>query len=292
MVLACPVCGRSLENGARAVSCPACGFRVWRCVAGRVLSDELIEELLARGRTDVISGFRSRSGRPFSAALVLDGGRVAFRFPEKAGDEFPGAVRVRVHSLRSGSVWVGMSGLLRREFAVDFGLVPAHLAQCLGVIAAAKLLLHCLEAASRVALAVSAEDKRFTEYALREKVPARREVRAALEHMWGVLGRFARWEIRHEPGRGQRLQGGPACSRFPRGVFPWLQAQVVCRAGSLFVALPDCPAVRAQFRASLRTARPEGEGFSLPFAAEPAVRAWLRAVTAPAGGPRIGSRRG
>lgn len=291
-MLACPLCGHTLEGGTRAVSCPACGFRVWREVAGRVLSDDLIEELLVRGHTGVISDFRGRSGRPFSAVLVLEGRRVRLQFPEKSQGETPAVARVRVESLRSGSVWVDLTGAFHRRFPVDFGLVPTHLAQCFGVIAAAKFLLHHLQTPSRVNLVVSAGDRRFVQYALRERTPADAEVRAAVEHMWGVLARFSRWEIRYEPGRERSLEGGPVSLRFPRGIFPWLRAEVLPRDDSLYVALPDCPAARAQFRASLRTARPEGDGFSLPLAAEPAVRAWLRAVAAPAGGPQAGSRCG
>lgn len=190
-------------------------------------------------------------------------------------------VRVRVESVSPGSVRIFITGAdLLRALSADFGLVPVRLAECLGVIAAAKVVLH-ERAGNQVELAVSANDRDFVRYALRERVPARAEVRAAVQHMWAVLSRFARWELRHEPRKRRVLEGGPQAG-FPRGLFPWLNACVAGDGERLLVTLPDCPAVRAQFLASLRTARQEGELFVLPASAEKALKAWLAAVRSPA----------
>ncbi|MGC2352739.1 MAG: topoisomerase C-terminal repeat-containing protein [Candidatus Udaeobacter sp.] len=36
------------------------------------------------GKTDLLDGFISKRGRPFSAYLKLEDGKVGFEFPEKA----------------------------------------------------------------------------------------------------------------------------------------------------------------------------------------------------------------
>ena len=41
------------------------------------------QKLLTTGKTDLLEGFISKRGRPFSAFLKLEDGKVAFEFPEK-----------------------------------------------------------------------------------------------------------------------------------------------------------------------------------------------------------------
>ena len=42
-----------------------------------------IGQLMATGRTEVLEGFRGRSGRPFKASLVVGSdGKAAFNFPD------------------------------------------------------------------------------------------------------------------------------------------------------------------------------------------------------------------
>jgi DNA topoisomerase III len=59
---------------------------IWKRVAGRTLTPELARQLLEAGRTkDVVSGFRSKAGKPFRARLVLNSeGKVEFDFPAPA----------------------------------------------------------------------------------------------------------------------------------------------------------------------------------------------------------------
>ncbi|MEW6048242.1 MAG: hypothetical protein AB1609_17495, partial [Bacillota bacterium] len=159
-------------------------------------------------------------------------------------------VKVQVESASPGSVGIFVSGAVTRALHADFGLVPVRLAECLGVIAAAKLVLHELKPGVQASLEISANDPDFVRYALRERVPARAEVRDAVRHMWATLDRFARWEIRHERRRKRVLEGGSQAA-FPRGLFPWLNPCVAGDGERLPVTLPDCPAVRAQFLASL-----------------------------------------
>jgi DNA topoisomerase-3 len=61
-----------------------CGLVVFRNVSEKQLSDKQVTDLLAKGKTDIIKGFKSKAGKPFDAALKFDENyRVVFDFPEK-----------------------------------------------------------------------------------------------------------------------------------------------------------------------------------------------------------------
>jgi DNA topoisomerase-3 len=91
----CPRCGAEtgevIRENSRAYGCtswksreePGCGFVIWKRVAGRTLTPELARQLIEEGRTrDVLTGFRSRNGKPFRARLVLNSeGKTEFEFP-------------------------------------------------------------------------------------------------------------------------------------------------------------------------------------------------------------------
>jgi len=93
----CPRCGAEtgeiIKENSKAYGCTSwknreetgCGFVIWKRVAGRTLTPEIARQLLEEGRTkEVISGFRSRAGKPFRARLVLNGeGKVEFDFPAR-----------------------------------------------------------------------------------------------------------------------------------------------------------------------------------------------------------------
>jgi DNA topoisomerase III len=94
----CPRCGAEtgeiIKENSKAYGCtswksreePGCGFVIWKRVAGRTITPELARQLLEEGRTkEVVSGFKSRAGKPFRARLVLnDEGKVEFDFPARA----------------------------------------------------------------------------------------------------------------------------------------------------------------------------------------------------------------
>ena len=93
----CPRCGAEtgeiIKENSKAYGCTSwksreetgCGFVIWKRVAGRTLTPEIARQLLEEGRTkEVISGFRSRAGKPFRARLVLnEDGKVEFDFPAR-----------------------------------------------------------------------------------------------------------------------------------------------------------------------------------------------------------------
>ena len=91
----CPRCGAEtgeiIRENSRAYGCtswksreePGCGFVIWKRVAGRTLTPEVARQLIEEGKTrEVLSGFRSKAGKPFRARLVLTSeGKTEFEFP-------------------------------------------------------------------------------------------------------------------------------------------------------------------------------------------------------------------
>ena len=81
--------GEIIRENAKAYGCtswksreePGCGFVIWKRVAGRTLTPEVARQLLEAAKTrEVLSGFRSRAGRPFRARLVMDKDGTEFEF--------------------------------------------------------------------------------------------------------------------------------------------------------------------------------------------------------------------
>ena len=86
---ACPKCGTgTMQFYGKVVRCdnPDCALPVFRQIAGRTLTDTEMTGLLAKGRTGVLSGFKSKQGKPFSAAVAFDADfNTKFIFPEAKG---------------------------------------------------------------------------------------------------------------------------------------------------------------------------------------------------------------
>jgi len=57
-----------------------CKFSINRSIAGKKLTEKNIKDLLEKGRTTKIKGFKSKSGKTFEAALVIKEGKVFFEF--------------------------------------------------------------------------------------------------------------------------------------------------------------------------------------------------------------------
>src|SRR5438067_10338927 len=60
-----------------------CKFKLSKTILGREIPKEQAQKLLTTGKTDLLEGFISKRGRPFSAYLKLEDGKVGFEFPEK-----------------------------------------------------------------------------------------------------------------------------------------------------------------------------------------------------------------
>lgn len=80
----CPKCGaRPLKEEYRVYKCPSCDYVLWKTVAGRQLDPDELKTLFTTGRVGPLDGFRSKEGRPFSAAMKMGPeGRPEFDFPE------------------------------------------------------------------------------------------------------------------------------------------------------------------------------------------------------------------
>ena len=75
---ACPKCGAPVVETKKAYGCSAwkksgCDFAIWKQVSGKRLSVSQAKQLLTRGRTAQMKGFKSKAGKPYAAALKLDG---------------------------------------------------------------------------------------------------------------------------------------------------------------------------------------------------------------------------
>ena len=86
---ACPKCGAPVVETKKSYGCSAwkagCKFAVWKTVAGKRVSEAQAKQLLKEGKTGQLKGFKSKAGKPFSAALALDGDhRVRLDFEERS----------------------------------------------------------------------------------------------------------------------------------------------------------------------------------------------------------------
>jgi DNA topoisomerase III len=81
---ACPLCQSEVVEQEKSYACRGraggCRFAIWKTIAGKRIGVRTVQALLCEGRSPVLKGFRSKSGRPFEARLKLDGGEVRFDF--------------------------------------------------------------------------------------------------------------------------------------------------------------------------------------------------------------------
>ena len=87
---ACPHCGGAVHEWAMRYACvnatgeePACRFALQKLWCGREITRDEVGQMIATGRTAVLEGFRSKSGRPFKARIVVGpDGKAGFEFPD------------------------------------------------------------------------------------------------------------------------------------------------------------------------------------------------------------------
>lgn len=72
----CPKCGRPVKENRKAYGCSGykdgCDFVIWKTIAGKQITLGIAKVLLLKGRTGKLRGFKSKSGKEFSAILKLD----------------------------------------------------------------------------------------------------------------------------------------------------------------------------------------------------------------------------
>ena len=80
--LPCPLCGANVRKLKWGWGCTGysagCKFSISGVIAQKTLTDKQAETLILKGHTNKINGFTKKDGKKFSAALVLDGGKVTF----------------------------------------------------------------------------------------------------------------------------------------------------------------------------------------------------------------------
>ena len=104
---ACPLCGSEVVEQPRSYGCSrwrdGCKFAIWKEIAGKAISPSTARALLRRGRSPLLKGFRSRSGRTFEARLKLEEGAVRFDFSsEDPAPRGPDPERNPPHSPAAG----------------------------------------------------------------------------------------------------------------------------------------------------------------------------------------------
>ena len=87
----CPICGGKVFATDANYVCEKsqadkkpCKFKVGKVILQQPVEPDQLKKLADTGRTDVLKGFISKSGRPFPAYLVLDDqNKVTFEFPPR-----------------------------------------------------------------------------------------------------------------------------------------------------------------------------------------------------------------
>ena len=85
----CPLCGGDVRRSNTFYGCAnykekGCKFSVNTFICGKMIPVAQIRKLLCEDKTDVMDGFVSpRSGKSFSAFLVLKNGKAVFEFPPR-----------------------------------------------------------------------------------------------------------------------------------------------------------------------------------------------------------------
>jgi DNA topoisomerase-3 len=81
----CPLCGRDVVDYPKSYGCAGyrdgCKFAIWKEVAKKKITAKQAGDLLVKGRTEELKGFKSKAGKDFQAILVLaTDGKVVFEF--------------------------------------------------------------------------------------------------------------------------------------------------------------------------------------------------------------------
>lgn len=82
----CPICGEPISVKSWGYGCSGwkngCKFSIGH-ICGKKLTENQVKLLLSTGKTSLIRGFTSKSGKKFDAYLTWDGSKVGFEFPKR-----------------------------------------------------------------------------------------------------------------------------------------------------------------------------------------------------------------
>ena len=82
----CPQCGSDVVEQTKSFSCSkwktGCSFTIWKKMSGKRISGRTARTLLRDGKTSLLKGFKSKSGKPFNARLQITDGTVKMDFDD------------------------------------------------------------------------------------------------------------------------------------------------------------------------------------------------------------------
>lgn len=79
--------GNDIPKDSQVDANESCGLTVFRNKSGKDLTDGQLKELLTKGKTGTIKGFKSKENKPFDAAVTFDAAyKTGFSFPPKTGN--------------------------------------------------------------------------------------------------------------------------------------------------------------------------------------------------------------
>lgn len=79
----CPICNSNIYENSKSYYCEnwkECGFSIWKQICGKKINELIVKELLERGMTQKMKGFKSKSGKKFEAGLILEDNKVKLKF--------------------------------------------------------------------------------------------------------------------------------------------------------------------------------------------------------------------
>lgn len=80
----CPLCNGKVIETPKTYGCSnwkmGCKFVIWKTIAKKTISVTIVKELLAKGETKELSGFKKKDDTEFKARLKFDNGKVIFSF--------------------------------------------------------------------------------------------------------------------------------------------------------------------------------------------------------------------
>ena len=80
----CPLCGKDILESNKSYYCSGykdgCKLSICKTIAGKKITKNNVKQLLEKGITTEIKGFKSKSGNQFNAKLQITNGEIKFLF--------------------------------------------------------------------------------------------------------------------------------------------------------------------------------------------------------------------
>lgn len=81
----CPSCGKEIIIRPKGYFCTGCEFKIWSEFSGKKITQAQAEKLVKSGKTDLIKGFKKKSGGTYDTVLVLEDKKTGkLGFPARA----------------------------------------------------------------------------------------------------------------------------------------------------------------------------------------------------------------